>query len=232
MLTLIDSVNIKENLIILDWDDTILPTSWLEINNVKPKSIVKSFYTKEMALYENYCYEFLNEVKKNANVIIITNADEGWVESTCKEYLPKILPIISTLKIISAFTLYNKIFDSPFKWKEMAFKNEIELYIKENPNIVKNILSIGDAEYERIAVRSINKNKKLEGTSEIFFIKSIKLSENPNLELIREQLDVITKNITSIISKKETLDLVLGYKSTLSITPNKTINSNKVVSVQ
>jgi hypothetical protein len=232
MLTLIDSVNIKENLIILDWDDTILPTTWLEINNVRPKSIVKSFYTKEMALYENYCYDFLNEVRKNGNIIIITNADEKWVESTCKEYLPKILPIISTIKIISAYSIYNKIVNCPFKLKEMAFKNEIELYIKENPNIVKNILSIGDAEYERIAVRSINKNKKLEGTSEICFIKSIKLSENPNLELIREQLDVITKNITSIISKKETLDLVLGYKSTVSISPTKIINPNKILSAQ
>ena len=114
----------------------------------------------------------------------------------------------------------------------MAFKNEIELYIKENPNIVKNILSIGDAEYERIAVRNINKNKKLEGTAEIFHIKSIKISENPNLELMKEQIDIITKNIVSIITQNDSLDLVLGYKSTLSITPNKTINPNKVVSVQ
>jgi hypothetical protein len=38
----IDIINIKENLIILDWDDTILPSSWLVKNNlsVEDKAVV------------------------------------------------------------------------------------------------------------------------------------------------------------------------------------------------
>jgi hypothetical protein len=46
---------------------------------------------------------------------------------------------------------------------------------------------------------------------------------------MKEQIDVITKNIANIISQNIELDLVLGYKSTLSITPNKISKQQQVI---
>ena len=185
-----------------------------------------AFYKYEISIYENYCYDFLDEITKIGHIIIITNADNDWVESTCKEYLPKIWPIISKIKIISAYDKYIKVINCPFKWKEFTFKDEIDLYIKNNSNDlknIKNIISIGDAEYERSAVKSLS--KYIEKFSLNCYIKSIKLSENPKLELLMQQMDTMTKNIRKILNENESLDLLLGCKDNEF---NKTINKNMI----
>jgi uncharacterized protein (DUF1499 family) len=187
------------------------------------------FYTYEISTYENYCYDFLNEIIKFDHIIIITNADNDWVESTCKEYLPKIWPIISKIKIVSAYDKYIKVINCPFKWKEFTFKDEIDLYIKNNSDNIKNkkniinIVSIGDAEYEREAVKSLS--KYIEDLSYNCYTKSIKLSENPKLELLMQQMDIMTKNISKIVNENESLDLLLGTKRNEF---NETNNKNMI----
>jgi len=80
-----------------------LPTYWLDVFNIENDLLMRAFYTEDLFLYENSCYDFLNEIIKIADVIIITNAEDRWVEESCQEYLPKIWPIISTIKIVSAY---------------------------------------------------------------------------------------------------------------------------------
>jgi hypothetical protein len=178
--------------------------------------MLHAFYRYELSIYENYCYDFLNEIIKIGNIIIITNAEEGWIEESCQDYLPLIWPIISKLKIVSAYEKYIKVINCPFKWKEFTFKDEIDLYIKNNSDNLKNIknilniMSIGDAEYERQAVKSLT--KYIEDLSLNCYTKSIKLRENPKLELLIQQMDIMTKSITKIINENKSLDLVLGTK--------------------
>ena len=178
---------------------------------------MRAFYTEDLFLYENSCYDFLNEIITDNHVIIITNAETGWVEESCQEYLPKIWPIISKIKIVSAYDLYIKTVDCPFKWKELAFKNEIELYIKDNETNLRNIVSIGDAEYERLAIRKLSLS---------CHIKSIKLSEKPNLVLLKHQLDIMTKNISKIIDENNSLDLMLLPKFTEIVAPKNIYTPN------
>jgi len=197
-----------------------LPTTWLEVFNIQNDLLMRAFYTEDLFLYENSCYDFLNEIIKIADVIIITNAEDRWVEESCQEYLPKIWPIISTIKIVSAYDSYIKIVDCPFKWKELAFKNEIELYLKDNlnnQNNLKNIVSIGDAEYERSAIKTISVS---------CHIKSIKLSDKPFLTLLKNQLDIMTKNIKNIIEENNSLDLILLPKSTEPVDQKNVYNPN------
>jgi len=55
-------------------------------------------------------------------VYIITNACEGWVEFSCKRFLPAVLPVLSKITIISARARYEKIYPKEVpKWKLYAF---------------------------------------------------------------------------------------------------------------
>ena len=212
----------KDTLIILDWDDTILPTYWLEINKF---SFINS--SDDLVYYQECCYNFFNEIIKNGHVIIITNAEKGWVEKTCQIHLPKIWPIVSTLKIISAKTTYIETINCQSKWKELAFKNEIELYIKDNPNILKNLISFGDSHYERSAI--LNVHKEIKDFAIDYYIKSVKFADQPTLELLILQLDIITTNIKNIVDENSSLDLMLIISKNEIIDPNNIYDPNEKI---
>ena len=55
-------------------------------------------------------------------VYIITNACEGWVQFSCKTFMPECLPILSKITIISARARYESRYPGQVpKWKLYAF---------------------------------------------------------------------------------------------------------------
>ena len=83
---------------------------------------------------------------KYGRVYIITNAAEGWVEFSCKKFMPAVLPILEKVIIISARQKYELRFpDDVPKWKLYAFlETQGDL---DNGNM-KNILALGDSMME------------------------------------------------------------------------------------
>lgn len=55
-------------------------------------------------------------------VYIITNAADGWVEFSCRKFMPSVFPILAKIIIISARSRYESKFpgDVP-QWKINAF---------------------------------------------------------------------------------------------------------------
>ena len=223
----INKININENLILLDWDDTILPTSWLAKNKITIDAVIHSDFMEDLSIHQNCCYEFFTEVIKHAKIIIISNAEQGWVELSCQKFLPRIWPLISKIKIVSARTSYITIANCPFTWKELAFRVQIEVYVKNNLNIVKNIISIGDAVYERNALILVSKD--LKDMASNYYIKSIKFAETPNIFLLIQQLDTVSSNITQIIEKDSDLDLMLIQKPEEAIDPIHLFDPNEEI---
>ena len=85
------------SIIIFDWDDTLLPTTFLTPGGI---------------------FDELTEAVEKGNVHIITNAGRGWVEYSAKRFYPSILPILSKIKIISARRQYEKVFPGNSRqWK-------------------------------------------------------------------------------------------------------------------
>ena len=66
---------------------------------------------------------------KFGRVYIITNACEGWVEFSCKRFMPDVLPVLDKITIISARAKYESRFPGQVpKWKLYAFlETETEL---------------------------------------------------------------------------------------------------------
>jgi hypothetical protein len=72
----------------------------------------------------------------HAQVILITNSDEGWVQFSAERYCPKLVPVVAKYRIVSARTRYEKFYPGqPLCWKAAAFAHEVnEIYekLKEN----------------------------------------------------------------------------------------------------
>ncbi len=55
-------------------------------------------------------------------VIIITNAEMGWVELSAKKFIPGVVGLLEHVHILSARTTYEAMYpDSPLKWKVHFF---------------------------------------------------------------------------------------------------------------
>ena len=135
---------------------------------------------------------------------IITNASEGWVESSAKKYLPNIIKLFKKVKIISARTAYENQFPNDNKlWKLAVFRDIANLY---NKNIVTNFICFGDSNIE------IDAAIKVSSMFSECYIKTIKLKEDPKIEDMIKQLDLIAKQFNDIHSATRNIFLTVEKK--------------------
>ena len=191
----------KDNtLFIIDWDDTLFPTTWLfktnMVNNLyfNVTKLKKRLHTLDILLYDT-----LSILKKFGDIAIVTNASSEWIEQTSK-MLPKTRHILQDITIISAKDIYEQTANINI-WKIHAFNDFFGNKIYNNT--LYNILSLGDANYEHEALDSFNyiKNKKI--------LKSIRFIKSPNIEQIYNQLIVFKQNIEGISIKNSNLNIHL-----------------------
>lgn len=210
--------------LIFDWDDTLLCSSWLNHNNLRLDSpmLLPPEAVKELETLQDSVIPLLERASKHGQVIIITNAELGWVEQSCRKFMPRVLPHVTKLKVLSARSTFERSYpDSPSDWKEQAFGQEIQsLYHGKHVDHKKNVLSFGDSIHERTAIQKVTANM---GPST--HTKSIKFVERPTAEQLKRQVDFVLSCFEEIVGYEGSLDLML----TISVLyPNNTSNNNAI----
>lgn len=196
-----DSYNYDETCIVFDWDDTLLPSSWLAQNGLTLIAPIPIEFSDQLAIFEKSVSTVLERALVSGTVIIITNSESGWVDLSCRKFIPGILSLLYRIKIISARSSFEHISDDAIEWKRSAFAQEISL-VYTGKEIRKNIISFGDSTQERIALFKIAHVLKA-------LPKSIKLVERPILEQLKRQLDLVGSCLFEICKKTESIDLML-----------------------
>lgn len=187
------------NVFIFDWDDTILPNSYLLIKYKNILSIPREliYNSKEFIDAENIIYELFEKTIKLGSVIIITNSEYGWVQLSCQKFFPKVVPLLENILIISSRDRWEITFPNLYYlWKWNSF---FELFFNfPYKNI--HIISIGDSNIEKNCTQKICSINN-------YTYKTLKLNERPNLELYVIQL----KKCIEFIDKKKECRLVEDY---------------------
>jgi len=162
-------------LIIFDWDDTLLCTSHLTLNGVYNENIryTEKDYEKLSKLEENV-YNLMKLSISKGDTYIITNAAPGWVEYSTRKFYPKVMEVLSLVKIISARGKYEKEYPNDSRmWKIQAF---LEMQKNFNQDLVTNIICLGDSLIEMEAAQI------LASKFSQAFIKTIKFKEIPKVK--------------------------------------------------
>ena len=192
-------------IIIFDWDDTLLPTTFLTKGGCFYEDMkLTPSDEKKMSELENLVLELLTETIEKGSVYIITNAGLEWVDYSSKRFYPKIIPILDKIKIVSARGEYEKAYPGNSRqWKIEAF---LMLQKSVNIKLVTNIICLGDSLFEMEAGR-ILASRFTEA-----FIKTIKFRETPKIDELIKQLKLVCKQFSSIYSSIKNLTIRVERK--------------------
>jgi len=207
------------NIFIIDWDDTLFPTSWVNKNKINLLN------TDSINNYKLYFLEldktislFLESLDKIGDIYIVTNASIKWIKNCLSILnLTKNLIINKKIRIVSARDSYSQMNNSPTEWKILTFQDIIkDILIKINrnfkPNTIFNIISLGDAVYEYMALinldtffkKYVNENNNCNLN---YLLKNIKFMKNPEFDFLIDQIQVFDKNKENIINNLSYVDL-------------------------
>lgn len=203
----------SETIIFLDWDDTLLCSSFLSSEGFRLDSDmtdVEHDLLSQLKELETCVINVLKLAVTFGDVHVVTNAETGWVQLSAQKFLPGVVPMLSKVQVLSARSTYENMFpDSPLKWKYYAFQERLSTVFGGNDG-AKNILSFGDSHVEREAIRAVTRGFPNTRT------KSIKFAERPSIEQLQRQIELVTNCFQYILNHEGDLDLCMS----LSVTPN------------
>eukprot|EP01053_Blabericola_migrator_P003953 Blabericola_migrator_1__3952@NODE_219_length_11213_cov_124_951821_g186_i0_p7_GENE_NODE_219_length_11213_cov_124_951821_g186_i0NODE_219_length_11213_cov_124_951821_g186_i0_p7_ORF_typecomplete_len350_score43_39CPW_WPC/PF09717_10/2_6CPW_WPC/PF09717_10/1_5e02NIF/PF03031_18/0_19NIF/PF03031_18/3_2e03_NODE_219_length_11213_cov_124_951821_g186_i014082457 len=226
-------------ILIFDWDDTLCPSTWLSSHDLTldEACAVPPEYESLLRKMATCSQKTLEVASRLGSVVIVTNAEQGWIEMSCRKFLPSLYPYLSTFKQLSARTMYESpSANCPFAWKQMAFKKEIYSHFIRTQARKKNVISLGDSAHERLAILAVTRPlsaqdglpRLLGPLSELppdpEFVralgqcrtKSVKLIERPNIEELMQEHDLICKVLEEVVQHDEDLDLCIKGASPTS----------------
>jgi hypothetical protein len=202
----------EETLLIFDWDDTVMPSSWVCDHGLRLDDycIPSESEMEQLDELARLAAKTLTAAKKLGTVLLVTNAERGWVELSCKKFMPALVSSLEGVRTLSARTEYESPDRaSPFEWKLLAFRDEIQRFFEERPLSRdktlsrRNILSFGDSGHERQAVITVTANMIDCRT------KSLKFIDRPGVEELRKQHALIVKCLKQIVHHDGNLDLCI-----------------------
>lgn len=197
---------VDATLIVFDWDDTLLPSTWLRAQGLELRDdrILSAKQEEKLQSLARHAEQTLRAARCLGEVVLITNAEQGWVELSCAQFLPSLLPALQGLRVISARSIYEPQGVSlPSSWKRLAFETEVSSFCRRSTGGLRNVVSIGDSSDERQA---------LIGATEDFSecsVKCIKFAERPEINQLLQQHEVIGDCLQHIVQYDGNLDMCI-----------------------
>lgn len=196
----------QQTVIIFDWDDTLMYSSFLMKLNGRDLSRISSSIRQQLWSIENAAYKLLDIAVGLGCTFIITNAEHGWVEMCVERYMPSLKPILKKVQVISARTAHSEQHsDDVSQWKRLAF---LELGRQLDAEAVTNLVSVGDSQFEHDALHLLGKQfaRRL--------IKTVKLQSSPTPQELMKELHVLVPKFRGLVEKAANLKTCLERKST------------------
>jgi len=135
--------------------------------------------------------ELLNKASEKCIVIIVTNAESGWVEFTSAKLMPKVFDIITEkIPVLSTRKLVEEALKNKGKISGQNFKLGVFSHIRNEETIfnfdeLSNLIVIGDSNYEIDAANMLMKSLPSG------FTKTVKLAEKPSPEEMIRQVKLM-----------------------------------------
>lgn len=193
------------SIVIFDWDDTLMCTSFLTPHGVFEEDVELSDEDLELIAKLEFCVLRLLTMCFDAlaDVYIITNSQEGWIEYSANRFLPSISKLLSKIKVISARAQFENIFPNDSKrWKIEAYLSIRSRY----PDVSTNLINMGDSLYDLEAGGFLAKQFKE------CYLKSVKFRECPTIAEMIKQLNLIINQFSLVFKSVKNMSIRVEKK--------------------
>jgi len=114
----------EQTIILFDWDDTLCPSRWIRDNQptlsfFRPAPNDEK-YRKPLRELQANVEALVKLAMKMGRVVIVTNAMEPWVEVSCRNFLPLLMPLVTQIPVIYARSVFDTLACEPSKNKAPA----------------------------------------------------------------------------------------------------------------
>mmetsp|Transcript_9585 Transcript_9585/g.25628 ORF Transcript_9585/g.25628 Transcript_9585/m.25628 type:complete len:267 (+) Transcript_9585:94-894(+) len=204
----------RDAVCVLDWDDTLFPTSCLNALGVDFRGAhpPAAEIAQQLNALQTLVVAFLETATKFGAVMIVTNGERGWVEHSSSIFLPKVYAFLVSkgIKIVSARTNYeHEAPQDPAHWKIRAFMAEMAPVLESTCARV-NFLSFGDGISELAASHRLR--LELPTSS----IKTIKFLEFPTIDQLARQVYMVAYSFEELFMHPHSVDLSLAALTAMS----------------
>lgn len=184
----------QQVLVLIDWDDTLFPTTWVTDQGMLATKEVTDLQRRQLCACAEAAMVLLEQATTLGDVVIITNAEEGWVQLSCLRFMPRLLPLLRRVPVVSARTQYEAMgIYCPAECKRLAFEREVTEFTRTLSNNQKvSLVAIGDSTHEHAALQRAA--DLVPGCS----TKSLVFAEQPSPKQLYEQLGFVVKKIEQI----------------------------------
>jgi hypothetical protein len=204
----------QRSLQIWDWDDTLFPSTWLNGQGLRLEDDAGAA-PEQQVLLDAIAAEVEQTIRlalQTGEVVIVTNAEHGWVDQSCRKFCPTLHPLVDTLRVVSARSTYEEfgVF-SPLDWKVKAFEREMGAFVPKAARLahqheVANLMSIGDSIHEREALLRASETMHYAMRR----VKTVKLPERPDLPSLHKTHELLRKQLRTLVEHDGDLDLVVN----------------------
>merc|ERR1719203_435783 len=201
------TLSVERTLLIFDYDDTILPSSWLNEQGLllDDEAAASPEQLSQLSALADRAAEMLEAANDQGRGVIITNAAEGWVEHSCLRFLPSLVPILQRLPIVSARSDFQPLgIRCPTEWKCRAFDREVMAFSDMLGGGGLSVISIGDSISEHMAL--LRAAQKVPGCC----AKSLKFAEQPSIEQLMEEHALVAGTLDEVAEFDGDLDVDVG----------------------
>lgn len=240
---------VSETLIIFDWDDTLFPTTYVwndpRLRWDRPApcfggALGAATVPAELDWPEGPSMRELLEqhastasallrlAKTLGHVVIVTLAEEGWVEMSIRHFQPSLTGLLEDLgievicarssvppRLLRMATQEGQDLGKVLKTRAMEkvvkrFYGRGRGHNGEKPRSWKNVISIGDSPGERLAVQDVIWRKKQtdsRGVEKRCRCKAVKIASEPHLAQLTAELQVLTMWLRALVVHDDDVDL-------------------------
>eukprot|EP00928_Gymnodinium_smaydae_P004189 TRINITY_DN11456_c0_g1_i1.p1 TRINITY_DN11456_c0_g1~~TRINITY_DN11456_c0_g1_i1.p1 ORF type:complete len:280 (-),score=52.04 TRINITY_DN11456_c0_g1_i1:82-921(-) len=184
--------NIRDTLIIFDWDDTLLCSSAINMRT----------WTKEQLFQlEETVRTVLCMSMQLGETLIVTNGNSNWVQESTRLFFPGLESTLNQLKVISARAQYEMHYPGdPFAWKREAFRELLSARVVGYGGFGAdplNLVVLGDS---RAEIQAANEAREALGQGSL--VKTIKFKEVPSATDLLGQLRRVLWHLGAIVAEE------------------------------
>lgn len=190
----------SDTVIIFDWDDTLLCSSAVNVQQCDPGQLQQLEVAVETVL---------TTAMNLGDTMIVTNGQDKWVQDSSRCFLPKVMPLLNRLKkVMSARSAYEQNWPGdPYAWKKAAFADILSRRKGKMSFSGVNLIVLGDNLAE---IEAAQMAMSLRGSS---VVKTVKFKDMPSVNELLGQLRVVTQMLPNLVNEDESQSKALVPRS-------------------